>query len=461
MKITLIRLTFVFLIITSTAQAQNRYEAASSQAIWKAGVSRVAITPKQPMPMAGFASRTHNSEGMLHDLWAKALVIEDGKGKRAVMVSSDLLGFPKSVSDKIRNKLKIRFGLNRDQILLNSSHTHSAPVLDGALLDIYTLNKAQLESISNYSALLEELIVNMVGEAISDLEPAELYAENGVTRFQVNRRNNNAVLLTQLSELQGPNDYAVPVIKVLNSKGSIKAITFGYSCHPTVLNGYQWSGDYPGFTQLELEKAHPGATALFFQSAGADQNALPRNTVPLARQYGRELAAAVERVLEEDMKKLGSGLMTTYSELQLPLQSAPLEAELVNISAKTANAYEKRWADRMLIETRAGKKMITSYPYPIQVWKIGELPVVSLGGELVVEYAIKVKQMLGPDAYVFGYSNDVMNYIPTSTILKEGGYEGDVAHVVYGMPANWQVGIESAILNEVYRLASEAGALKK
>lgn len=456
MKILRISLILAFLVVSRLANAQN-----ITNTPWKVGVSRVVITPKQSMPMAGFASRTHSSEGTLHDLWAKALVFEDTKGKRAVMVSSDLLGFPKNVSDNIRNKLKSKFGLTRDQILLNSSHTHSGPVLGEALSDIYVLDRKQIEDIKKYSASLEDMIVSMVGEAIRDLEPAEVYAQNGVTRFQVNRRNNNAALLTQLSELQGPNDYAVPVIKVINSKGDLKAVAFGYSCHPTVLNGYQWSGDYPGFTQLEIERSHPGTTALFFQSAGADQNPLPRNTVPLARQYGRELAAAVERVLEEDMKKIGPGLTTTYSELQLPLQDPPGEAELLNISAKTANTYEKRWAERMLIETKAGKKMITSYPYPIQVWMIGELPLVSLGGELVVEYAIKVKQMLGTESFVFGYSNDVMNYIPSSTILKEGGYEGDIAHVVYGLPSKWQTGIEASILNEVFRLAGEAGALKK
>ena len=458
MRISILKLTFLLITAAVPAVAQN---ADNKSEGWRAGVSKVAITPTQAMPMAGFASRTHNSEGMIHDLWAKALVLEDLAGKRAVMISSDLLGFPKVISDNIRNKLKAKFGLNRDQILLNSSHTHSAPVLDAALADIYILDKEQLESITRYSNLLEEQIVKLVGEGIKNLEPAELFIQNGVTRFQVNRRNNNAVTLTQLSELQGPNEYAVPVIKVLNSKGDIKAIAFGYACHPTVLNGYQYSGDYPGFTQIELEKAHPGATALFFQGAGADQNPLPRNTVPLARQYGKELAAAVERVLEEDMKKIPSKLVTAYSELILPLDNLPTEADLIKISKTSDVPYQKRWAERTLSELKAGSKMITSYPYPVQVWTIGNHPLVSLGGELVVGYAINVKQMLGPDAIVFGYSNDVMNYIPTSTILKEGGYEGDIAHVVYGLPAKWQPGIEANILNEIRRLAIEVGLLRK
>ncbi|SKB30686.1 neutral/alkaline non-lysosomal ceramidase N-terminal domain-containing protein [Daejeonella lutea] len=460
MKIPGIYLTLFLLVVSITGTAQNNKSQTTSNSSWRVGVAKVIITPKQPMPMAGFASRTHSSEGKLHELWAKALVFEDRQGKRAVMVSSDLLGFPKSISDNIKKRIKTKYSLNPDQILLNSSHTHSGPVLGEALSDIYVLDNSQREEIKKYSAALEDMIVNMVGVGIRDLEPADVFAQNGVTRFQVNRRNNNAALLSQLSELQGPNDYAVPVIKAVNAKGDLKAVAFGYACHPTVLNGYQWSGDYPGFTQLELEKAHPGTTALFFQSAGADQNPLPRNTVPLAKQYGRELAAAVERVLEEDMRKLDPLIVTTYSELQLPLQAAPSEADLIKRAATTANAYEKRWAERMLAETRSGQKMITSYPYPVQVWTLGGLPVVSLGGELVVEYAIKVKQMLGPDSFVFGYSNDVMNYIPSSTILKEGGYEGDIAHVVYGMPSKWQTGIEASIMNEIFKLANEAGVFK-
>src|SRR5690606_39897908 len=65
-----------------------------------------------------------------------------------------------------------------------------------------------------------------------------------------------------------------------------------------------WSGDYVGFAQIALEKAYPGTTALFFQGAGGDQNPLPRRTVALAEQYGNTLAAAVERVVKEEMRPL-------------------------------------------------------------------------------------------------------------------------------------------------------------
>ena len=216
MKISLISLTATVLIcINTVSNAQN----STPDYKWKAGVAKVNITPSSPMPMAGFASRTHNSEGKLHDIWVKALALEDASGKKAVMVSSDLLGFPKNVSDKIRDRIKTSFGLGRDQILLNSSHTHSGPVIGDALTDVYQLDEQQKKSIISYTSVLEDQVVKVVGDALKNLEPAELFSQNGVVRFQVNRRNNPANLLTQLTELQGPNDYAVPVIKVINGKG--------------------------------------------------------------------------------------------------------------------------------------------------------------------------------------------------------------------------------------------------
>lgn len=423
---------------------------------WKAGVARVIITPRQPLWMAGFAVRTRPSEGTLHDLWAKALVLEEEGGKQVVFVTSDLLGFPKNVSDHIRDRLKTSFGLSRAQIILNSSHTHSGPVLQNALPDIYPLDADQLTKIAQYSTTLENQIVALVGDALRNKEPATVYAQNGVTRFQVNRRNNNAAVLTRLTELQGPNDYAVPVIKVTNAKGDLKAIAFGYSCHPTVLDIYQWSGDYAGFAQLELEKAHPNVTALFFQSAGADQNALPRHSVPLAHQYGRELAAAVERVLDEPMRSLPAQLTTAYSEVDLAFAKSPTEADLLAVT-KGDVPYQKRWADRMLGKLKRGDSFPKTYAYPVQIWQLGDQTLISLGGEVVIDYAIKLKQIFGPETFIAGYSNDVMGYIPSATILREGGYEGDSAQMVYGLPGVWASTIETTILSEVVKLARQAG----
>ncbi|MBM3403163.1 MAG: hypothetical protein FJY21_12820 [Bacteroidetes bacterium] len=423
---------------------------------WKAGVARVNITPEVSMWMAGFAARTRPSEGKIHDLWAKALVFEDAGGKRALLITTDLSGIPKSISDRIRDRLEKKFKLTRSQIIFNTSHTHSGPVLEDALHELYPLNEEQKEEIKRYTLKFEDQIEGLVEEALSSMTAVDIASQNGISRFAVNRRNNIEAKIHAQTDLKGPSDYAVPVFRVSDKKGEILAIAFGYACHNTVLSGYEWSGDYAGFAQIQIEKVYPGATALFFQGCGGNQNALPRRTIPLAKQYGMELALAVESVLEGEMRELEPSLKTTYSEVILEFENPALKEELNQMLSKESG-YIRNWALGMIRKYEKGERMLSQYPYPVQLWQLGEQSVVALGGEPVVDYAINLKKIFGPELFVMGYSNDVMAYIPTVEILREGGYEGHTSQMAFGLPAKWKESIESLIMGEVLRLSKEIG----
>lgn len=456
MKKTLLLSFFYYLLIFFFVDISVAYCQKPVVNYWKAGISRAIITPEEPIWLAGYASREHPSDSILIDLWAKVLAIEDAKGKKAVLITTDLLGIPKKMSERIRNQIAVKFGLTRSQIILSSSHTHSGPVLADALVDVYPLDAKQTDIIRKYSNDLENKIITLTGKAIQSMVPAHIYSGNGVTRFQVNRRNNDEATLNTKTYLNGPNDYSVPVLKVTDMSGNIMAVAFGYACHATVLNIYKVSGDYPGYAQIEIEKLHPGITAMFFQGAGADQNPLPRRSVALAQQYGRELCAAVDRVLNENMKEQEPSLSTAYSEVDLAFSAPPGKEELLKVE-KESEGYQKRWATDQLETLRKKGSFPSSYPYPVVVWRLGNLPIMSLGGEVVVEYAIELKKIFGQDIFVLGYTNDVMNYIPSERILKEGGYEGESSKMAYGMAAKWESGIEVKILEELKKLAAKAG----
>ena len=428
---------------------------------WKAGIAKTVITPEENIWMAGYAARNRPADGKIHDLWAKALALEDSLGNRSVLVTLDLLGFTKPISDRVRERLNTDLGLTKERIILSFSHTHSGPVLTDALIDIYPDDFDKDKGIASYTALLETKIVQLVSDAFKTMSPAALYAQNGMTRFQMNRRNNTEQTLIQRSELKGPNDFSVPVIKVTDPAGNIRAIVFGYACHATTLDGYEWNGDYPGFAQIELESLYPGAVAMFFMGAGADQNPLPRRTVPLAKQHGVTLAAAVDRVLQEKMRNLPPVLLAAYTEIDLSLTAPPTKEELTNIVERDNVAYFRRWASRMLEQMSKGQELSRSCPYPLQVWNIGGQPLLSLGGELVVEYAIGFKRIFGNDIFVMGYANDVPAYIPSVTILREGGYEGDSSQRVYGLPSKWSEEIEPLIYQEMRKLAASVGVKEK
>jgi len=220
---------------------------------WKAGTARVKITPTTPLWMAGYAARTQPAEGKLHDLWAKALYLEDAQANRALLVTTDILGYTRDMSEKICQGIISVSGLERSQIILSSTHTHSGPVLADALTDIYPMNAEQWEEATAYTDWLVKQIIELAAKAMKHPRPVVLSSSNGVVRFQVNRRNNKASTLHQQTDLAGPNDYAVPVLRVADEKGKIMAIVFGYACHPTTLFGYKWSGDYAGIAQMQME----------------------------------------------------------------------------------------------------------------------------------------------------------------------------------------------------------------
>ncbi len=431
---------------------------------WKAAASKVVITPEKPMWLAGYASRDRPSEGTLHDLWAKVLVLEDSLGQKAVLITADLVGFPKPTVDRIRQELSKKHRLSKAQIILNSSHTHSGPVLKDALNDYYArpLDDNQLKLIAAYTDKLEKKIIAAVDEALRRLKPAKISASNGTARFQVNRRNNNEATLTPETHLNGPNDYAVPVMKVSGLNGEPIAIVFGYACHTTVLGTYKWSGDYAGFAQIELEKKFPGYTALFFQGAGADQNPLPRRTEALAEQYGLTLAATVLATINQEMRQLPPVLHTGYREVELKLAPVPTRDELLKMES-SAKGYMKTWARRLIDQVDRGESLMQSYPfYPVQIWNLGGLNWVVLGGEVVVEYALKAKEIFGNETFVLGYSNDMMAYIPSLRILTEGGYEGARSQVYFkGLSSTWDPGIEATILSELVKLADEMKVNKR
>ncbi len=419
---------------------------------WKAGTAKAVITPERPMWMSGYAARNKPAQGKLTDLWAKALVVEDCRGTRVVSVTLDLVGLDRDLSQSIRRQLEQRYGLERGQIALLCSHTHSGPVVGRNLGAMYFLDDEQQGLIDEYARRLQKSVVELVGRAIGQLAPVELSYGLGRATFAVNRRNNRAEdvpALRRAGKLKGPFDHDVPLLAA-RRQGELCAVLFGYACHATVLNGYEWCGDYPGYAQIALERSHPGLTALFWAGCAGDQNPLPRRKVELARKYGEELAGAVDAVLAKPMKPLKGTLAYVYEEIPLAFDKLPTKEQLER-DAKSSNRYVASRARLLLEQLEARGRLEPTYPYPIQTWRLGsDVVMVMLGGEVVVDYALRLKRELSRrSAWIAAYANDVMAYIPSLRVLREGGYEGGGAMVYYGLPTTWSPQVEEHVVGTV------------
>lgn len=425
---------------------------------WRAGAAKQVITPKEPMWMSGYGGRTAPASGKFSELHAKALVLEADGQKPGVIITLDLVGIDRELSRRIAGAVSERLGCPVENVVISTSHTHSGPAVGKNLgaLHYYQLSAPFQKQIDEYADKLFQDCVDVAVRARDLLAPCKVTWGTGHVDFATNRRANKEADVPKLrtaGKLAGPVDHDVPVLAIRDSTDKVRALLFGYACHATVLSGYDWCADYPGYAQSNLEQRFPGSVALFFAGCGADQNPLPRRTVEIAEHYGRRLATAVEAVLmTTEMTPASPKLVCQYAETPLPLDKLPT-AEQLKVQQTSSNKSEAARASILLKQIAETGSISKTYPYPVSHWKIGDdLNFVALGGEVVVDYAIRIKSELKGPTWIAGYAHDVMAYIPSRRVLMEGGYEGAGAMVYYGLPSPWAPEVEEIIIRQVKAL---------
>lgn len=417
---------------------------------WRAGIASVDVTPPPGLWMAGYAARKEPAQGAAQPLHAKALALEDDGGRRAVIVTLDLLGLTAPVVERIVQGVNRRHGLARERLVLCSSHTHSGPVIDDQLAVAYDLTPAQWDAVRAATRRIEEQVVDVVGQALLAPRPVRLRAGRSRAGFAANRRT---------AFPGGPTDHDVPVLAVERPDGALIGILFGYACHNTTLPAtfVRYHGDYAGVALAELQRRYPGATALFVAGCGADSNPAPRGTLDLVERHGRVLADAVGRGLVGAKEVGGRTLRTAFTNVTLDFAPPP-PPEAWRARLEDQNPYVRRHA-RLMLDAIARDGRVQAFERaPLHVMRIGEVTFVAIGGEVVVDYALMIKRAHGESTWVAGYADSVFGYLPSRRVLQEGGYEGGEAMLYYGRPGPFATTVESSVMAGVEGLLRATGA---
>ncbi len=417
----------------------------------RAGFARQSITPELPMWMTGYAARQKPADGTIHELWAKALALQDSSGSRVVIVTVDLLGLSHEIVEQVAARVNTLYGIKRSQLFLNSSHTHSGPLIWPCLDVIYELAPEDQQRVSQYGHTLTDELVKVVGAALAGLHPAILSSGHGQGDFAINRRN--------AIHPNGPTDQDLPVLKIAAPDGRLEVVLFGYACHNTTIQDdvLQFNGDYAGFAQLEVEKNNPGAMAMFMLGCAGDQNPAPRGTVELARIHGKSLADSVQQVLGRTMKPVSAPIRTDAVTIDLAFRSFDLENYRKDITGP--NKFLQRRAKLMLEAYNKGW-VVKNLPYPVQVVRFNkDLAILGLSDEVVVDYSLRAKkEFAGENLFVAGYSSEVQCYIPSKRILSEGGYEPEESMIYYAFPGPFADDVEERVDGAIRKLMKNVGA---
>ena len=416
------------LMLLAVVPAATAVEAVEAE--WKIGLAQVKITPERPVFLAGYASRNKPFTKVEADLFAKALALEDSQGHRVVLVTTDLVGISAAVAEPICERLREKAGLKREQILLNSSHTHTGPML---LLRVperdsenERLTAGELQRNVEYTRQLQDRIVEVVQQATAKLEPAKLSWGVGVCPFVMNRREFTANGVILGVNPRGHADRAAPILRIDTPDGKLRAVLFGAAVHGTTLGGenYELCGDYAGFAQAYVEEKHPSVQAMFMIGLAGDANPYPRGNMALAREHGATLGKEVCRLLESKLRPVRGPLHVAFGKAALTLQATPPREELKRRMVRKGSV--QAWvAQKMMDKLDHGEKLPDHYDCPIAVWQFGDdLTLVGLSGEVVVDYVSMLEKALGPrNLWLTAYCNDVFGYVPSTRVLHEGGYE--------------------------------------
>jgi hypothetical protein len=423
-----------------------------------AGTARVDITPSWPVMLAGFGQRTEPAVAAHDPVQGKALYLAEG-AEQLLVITTDLLSIPQQVGSPVAQAIATVTGLAVRQICICASHTHSAPNPGYAGDDAI--------GVERYQAFLIEALTQLGIAAVRASRPARVRSGVGAADIFFNRRTN---------EIPNRVDRRVPVLVAEDAgSGETLAVLFGAGCHPTVMgwDNMLISADFTGYAQRAIERALPGATALFMNLAQG--NIIPVNsprfdaldprgycggTWEMAQSLGDTLAAEVLRVCASAAPVGTLALNSRRGDVTLmpyfgQLSHAEAETERARnrsiIATELGDDFDTRFpaghlwshASRHVIaeameEPRMRRLMIACCYYraqiarlrmppqaapfdaPIQVFRIAGFTFLALPGEILVESGEEWSQLLGGDqAFIIAIANSHFRYIPGTYHFRE------------------------------------------
>jgi len=439
----MIRTVLFFGVVIGLFCFSHRLADAAEAETYLVGVARVDITPDYPIRLNGFGGRRAESEGVRQRIWAKAIAIGRDNQEPKILLTIDSLGIRLPMVDEVARRLAHAAQIKRENVVLTFSHSHTTPKVNGASDTIFStpIPADHQAHIDRYTKQLTDQLTEVALLALKDRAPSQLEWAIGKVGFAINRRTAG-----------GPVDHDLPILVVKDEQKKVRAIYVSYACHCVTLSDNQISGDWAGYAQEAIERRFPDAIALVSIGAGSDSN--PDSGVTggrgdIAALQGAQIADEVARLMQRELTPVRGALRATYKLIDLPLNDLPSKMQLEERVAQGGPiGYNASW---QLARLAAGKPLATKIDYPIQTWTFGDrLSIVFLGGEVCVDYSLRLKQELDRQRlWINAYSNDFCSYIPSERLVREGGYGGGAEIVYFALPATLKAGLEDKIVRQV------------
>lgn len=469
----------------------------------KCGFSKVCITPPVGAVMGGTYELKH-AEGVLDELYARAIAFDDGK-TRSLIVSLDLCLMGTDVNDECRAAISRECNLDIDAIMLTCTHTHSGPLTWGYENLENGYSEADAKQILAYRTFLTEKIRESATLAFADLLPAKFYTATdkaeGIAHVRTFRMEDGSVITnpgmdwnssgdpitccpipdnTGVAHPLGKPNETVKILKI-EREGGDDICLVNFALHATCTHLRKISADFPGFLCSIVERAIDNVKCVFIQSAQGDVAQINRNpseaekrfltednetfgiTRNKARQVGQVLASAVLKnyMIADEIE--AENISFGKKEVALP---ANKDDENYEEALRIANLYkegrhhELPYDGMELVTFVANAERIVRmktapdfFKYNFFAMAIGDFAFLGIPGEVFTEIGNMIREASPYEHLMLcGITNVMSTYFPGSTAQRAGGYEVVTSNIGLGSDAIMAKGSRELLLEVKKRI---------
>jgi neutral ceramidase len=420
------------------------------------------ITPEEPLFLAGYANRKGLS-GAVHRRLTSRCVLLRQEDVSLCLIVNDLMDVDPEIIQKISARISQKTGLNKDSILITSIHSHSTPEVE------YGRSEANDRYIDLLIRSVSENAVSVINNT-EGLRNANMRMTKVLCGINIARRDikpEGGGMAYRVGDPDGLRDEEVGILQLADDSGERKVTLFNYACHPVTL-GYESnfiSTDYPGKAR-EIVELEYGGMSVFMNGAAGDLNPREPHNVdpPVTDRLGEQLGEAI----------ISSDFGQVYKDIDIKLLTktinVPFRDQIITKEHITSEARRKlsditefftwsemlsRW-EKKVHEMIDRKEVNESFPFKINVLKLGKAIIFFTQGELFVKYQLALKKNF-PDYHVFcvAYVHGTGAYIPTADVFENKGYEADQAYIYEILPSPLSPQIEQIYLREAINAINE------
>jgi len=383
----------------------------------EANVAVKKLTPPLEMgyTLGGYGARMSKpAEGVHDDIWAKALVLNDGQKKYAI-VTLDILGLPPNVKPQVIEKLN-QEGWTEENIMLLPSHSHTS-------LEMFALNDKNVFGLAPIGIFQPQLLefvvlslVDLIKSADQNLKPVKIGTHSKEIEG-LNRNRRGAPFL----------DKTLTVTRIDHINGKPMTVLVNWTGHPTIMDEDDMlvSGGWPGSLQRELEGwIGQGVVAMFYNGSEGDQSVIAKGAgshFEKAERYGRTMANNAFDLYS--IIDPSENIQFNFGHKIIPLPEREAHPDFMDTGGKEYGLDEEK-IDILL-------NQIFPVQTSIGACRLGDLLIVGAPGEMIAELGLNVKAQLKTSGIkcpaIGGLANQWISYILSENEYHKSGYESSVS----------------------------------